>query len=171
LPQQACDSSQQSFPSLQQRWAVWQQAFSVSQHFLPCSQQPSFSPAAQQALGPWQQASFSLQQVLSLALGLVPQQALASSQQAFPSEQHFCTAAQQPRSDAQHFLPDSQQASLSGASQQALWFSLSQQASLRSQQLWSFLPASPTAAIKRPSGNTTVSTLMIIKNLRLHLME
>jgi hypothetical protein len=56
-------SSQQLAPSWQQACAVEQQSFSSAQHFRPCSQQPSFLLAVQQALPPSeQQACFALQQ-------------------------------------------------------------------------------------------------------------
>jgi hypothetical protein len=62
-PQHDLPSSQQAAPSWQHVWAAEQQPFWVSQHLRPCSQQPSFLVAAQQALPPSeQQACFALQQ-------------------------------------------------------------------------------------------------------------
>jgi hypothetical protein len=65
-----------------------------------------------------------------------PQHALASVQQAKPSVQHFCTAAQQPFFSEQHLRPFWQQPSLASAAQQAI-FAL-QQARLAVQQSWAF---------------------------------
>jgi hypothetical protein len=72
------------------------------------------------------------------AFGLSPQHAFDFSQHTEPVAQHFCTAAQQPLSSAQHFMPFSQQPSFASATQQALfgW----QHASFLAQQ--SFAPSS-----------------------------
>jgi hypothetical protein len=59
-------------------------------------------------------------------VGAVPQQALASLQQADPSLQHFWAAEQQPLSRSQQVIPLVQHASLLVAAQQAR--SLAQQA-------------------------------------------
>jgi hypothetical protein len=61
-PQHDLPSSQQAAPSLQQVWTALQQPCNLSQHLRPCSQQPCFFGAVQQALPLAQQACFDSQQ-------------------------------------------------------------------------------------------------------------